>query len=94
VPVKDTFVQYFINGTQIAYGNIYSFTNGRVGVGLYRNGESAGDKILIDYATLTTSAPSAAVTASSDQGGLYVNEATGEGIDSNAGTNPNMAPQP
>jgi hypothetical protein len=92
VTAKDTFVQFFINNTRVASGNIYSFSNGRVGFGFYRDPVSTANKLYVDYATLTTTAPSAVVAAESEPGGIYFNEATGEGITTAPDVNPDLAP--
>jgi len=55
------FVQIFINGTRVGYGSLNTFKTGQVGIGLYK--ESDSSKLLVDFATLTTTAPKSVSTA-------------------------------
>jgi hypothetical protein len=58
VTANGTYMEFFINGVQVAYGNVSVFNTGQVGVGFYRSTTSTGDRLYVDWAKLSTTAPS------------------------------------
>jgi hypothetical protein len=64
VTAKGTYLQFFINGTLLAYGNDPDYGNGRVGIGFHRQG-TAG-KLIVDNAKLVTSAPGSLTSSITD----------------------------
>jgi len=45
---------FYINGTLVWSGTDTTLGSGRVGVGMYRSADSTGDRLWVDWATLTT----------------------------------------
>jgi subtilisin family serine protease len=57
VTANGTYMQFFINGTRVAFGNFSALSTGQVGVGYNRDASSTGNLLSIDYASLTLTAP-------------------------------------
>ncbi len=49
-------LRFYINGSLVWAGSDTSFKSGRVGIGMYRNTTTTGNKLLVDWAKLTKSA--------------------------------------
>jgi subtilisin family serine protease/uncharacterized protein YaiE (UPF0345 family) len=86
VTMNGTFVQFFINGDRVAYGNLTVFSAGQVGFGYYRDTYSKGDTLFIDYATLAMTAPASSLNT----GGINLD--TVSPVDSATAGNPDIAP--
>ena len=69
VTANGNFIQFFINGTRVAYGNLSNFSTGQVGIGFWRD-TSPGNHLYVDWATLNKTAPSAIVA----EEGILINE--------------------
>lgn len=76
VTAEATYMQWFINGTRVAYGNVSVFSTGQVGTGFYRN-DPAG-VISVDWATLTMTAP---ISLSGNQGIAISESVVYQGVD-------------
>jgi hypothetical protein len=63
--MNGNYLQIFVNGTRLLYGNYSAFNIGRVGVGFWQDSTSTGDNLSIDYATLVMTAP-ASVSSSTE----------------------------
>jgi hypothetical protein len=87
VTANGTYMQFFINGTRVAYGNFGYFTTGQVGIGFYRPASSTGDHLYVDRATLSLSAPSSIVSTD----GIAI-DGPGTPLNVNAAGNSNAAP--
>ncbi len=48
-------LKFYINGYLVWSGTDSAYASGRVGIGMYRNTTSTGDKLWVDWAQLTTS---------------------------------------
>ena len=66
----NSYTQFFINGTRVAYGYLYSYKSGVVGVAMYQS--DSASRLYVDYAVLSTSAPSAMVSDS--ESGIVIDE--------------------
>jgi M6 family metalloprotease-like protein len=71
VTARGNFVQFFINNTRVAFGDITGFKTGRVGIGFYRDA-SAGNHLYVDWATLKPNAP--ASSPGTSEAGLFIDE--------------------
>ncbi len=58
-------LKFYINGTLVWSGNSSAYATGRVGVMMYRDGVSTGNKLYVDWATLSTT-PTADVNPNAD----------------------------
>lgn len=54
VTASGSTLKFYINGTLVWFGTDSAYASGRVGIGMYRNGTSTGDKLYVDWAQLTT----------------------------------------
>ena len=63
VTASGSTLKFYINGTLVWSGADSSYPSGRVGIGMYRNTTSTGDKLYVDWAQLVNSvaAPDPAV---------------------------------
>jgi hypothetical protein len=67
---------FYINGTLVWGGSDTSLTSGRVGIGMYRSSDSTGDRLWVDWATLSpldasgVGAPAITNTVSAEQQAL------------------------
>jgi hypothetical protein len=52
VVANGTSLSFYINGTFLWSGNDSSLSHGRAGVGMYRNSDSTGDELRVDWARL------------------------------------------
>ena len=52
--VSGTALKVSINGTLVWSGTDTEFSTGRVGIGMYRDSSSTGNRLDVDWATLTT----------------------------------------
>lgn len=52
-------LKFYINGTQVWSGTDTSFSAGNVGIGMYRDTTSTGNKLSVDWAKLTTTSVAA-----------------------------------
>jgi len=66
------YAQFFINGTRVYHGYLTDYKWGNVGVTMFKAG-TGWDKMLVDYATLNTSAPSSAADSKATEG-LFFDE--------------------
>jgi len=57
VTASGSHLKFYINGTLVWSGTNSYYSSGRVGVALYRNTNSCGDKFYLDWAELDTSVP-------------------------------------
>lgn len=55
VTANGSSLKFYINGTLVWSGTDAAYASGRVGIGMYRNPTSTGDKLFVDWAQLTTS---------------------------------------
>lgn len=69
VTANGSFMQFFINGTRVAYGNFPGHALGLAGIGFYRDYSLLGH-LYVDYATLNITAPRSSGNAS----GVFVDE--------------------
>jgi len=53
VIAKGSKLRFYINGTHVWTGTDTSYKSGRAGISMYRDPSSTGDKLLVDWATLT-----------------------------------------
>jgi C1A family cysteine protease len=67
------YTQFYINGYRVAYGTLTDFSTGAVGVGFYSDG-SSGNKLYVDYAKLSLSAPSSASDLTAGSGGVMITD--------------------
>jgi hypothetical protein len=63
VVTNGTNLRFYINGTLVWSGYDSSLSSGRVGIGMYRSSTSSGDKLSVNWATLTTSTSALARSA-------------------------------
>jgi hypothetical protein len=63
VVTSGTSLYFYINGTLVWSGSDSSLSSGRVGIGMYRSSSSSGDKLSVNWATLTTSTSALARSA-------------------------------
>ena len=54
VAADGVYLEFYINGTNVWSGTDSSLASGRVGVGLSRSTDSTGDRLEVDWATLST----------------------------------------
>lgn len=54
VTASGSTLKFYINGTLVWSGADSAYASGRVGIGMYRNSTSMGDKLYVDWAQLTT----------------------------------------
>jgi hypothetical protein len=54
VTANGSTLNFYINGVWVWSGYDTSYASGRVGIGMYRNGTSTGNKLWVDYAQLDT----------------------------------------
>ena len=83
VTANGTYVQFFINGTRVAYGYVTTFSTGQVGISFYRG--SASGSLAVDWATLTMTAPS---SLSGNQGLNFSESMVYQGVDPSGFTPP------
>jgi M6 family metalloprotease-like protein len=81
VTAKGTFVQFFINNTLVASGDVTDFNTGKVGVGFFRDG-SAGNHLYVDWATLQPSAPAGDEGPGVPEEGIWIDESNAIILDS------------
>jgi hypothetical protein len=55
------FVQFYINGDRVAYGTLTNYNMGQVGLTYFDSGYSGGDRLYVDYAKVSLTAPSSYV---------------------------------
>lgn len=53
VVADGSYFEFYINGTGVWFGTDSSLASGRVGVGMYRSADSTGDRLEVDWATLS-----------------------------------------
>ena len=63
VTASGSTLKFYINGTLVWTGTDSAYASGRVGIGMYRNGTSTGDKLYVDWAQLTTTVTAPEATA-------------------------------
>ena len=63
VTANGSTLKFYINGILVWTGSDSAYSNGRVGIGMYRNTTSTGNKLYVDWAQLTTSITSPETTA-------------------------------
>lgn len=78
-------LKFYINGILVWSGTDSAYSSGRVGIGMYRNTTTTGNKLYVDYATLQTSVPSATMMEAAE-----TVDASGVEI---SGGDRNMAPE-
>jgi hypothetical protein len=54
VTANGSLLKFYINGTLVWSGTDTSFSSGKVGIGMYRDASSTGNKLQVDWATLST----------------------------------------
>ncbi len=62
VTASGSTLKFYINGTLVWSGADSAYASGRVGIGMYRNSTSTGNKLFVDWAQLTTSVPASPET--------------------------------
>ncbi|MEX2143112.1 MAG: M4 family metallopeptidase [Anaerolineales bacterium] len=90
VTANGSYVQFFINGTRVAYGTVSVFSTGQVGLGFYRN--SPAGSLAVDWATLAMTAPK---SIAGSQGFNFNESAVYQGVDPSGFTlSPTETPVP
>ncbi|MGV8026762.1 MAG: hypothetical protein AB2L18_09415 [Anaerolineaceae bacterium] len=81
------FMQFYINGTRVAYGTFGSiYSTGKVGIAFYSDG-SSGDSVYVDWATLNSVAPSSIVLGPTDNA-LFLDASNAKILDLDPNQNP------